>query len=62
MTLQLMSNDVKHITEYFVYDFGRLLGNVGGSLGMFVGLSFYHVFEHAFDFAYAGVRRVLKFL
>ncbi len=39
-TYRMLSSNVKVNEEYFVYDFGRLLGNVGGSAGMFVGLSF----------------------
>ncbi len=36
-----------------MYDFNRLLGSIGGSLGMFVGLSF-------MDFAQAAIRRALE--
>ncbi len=38
---KLTSPHIKVNQEYAVYDFSRVLGNVGGSLGMFVGFSFF---------------------
>ena len=29
--------------EFRVYDFNRLVGNIGGGMGLFVGLSFYSI-------------------
>ena len=34
--------EVQH--EYTVYDFGGILGTVGGSFGLFMGYSFYECF------------------
>jgi hypothetical protein len=31
------------VTEYFVYTFTGILGSVGGSLGLFLGFSFWQL-------------------
>ena len=32
--------------EYYVYDFNGMLGSIGGSLGMFLGFSFFDLICH----------------
>ena len=29
--------------EYLLYDFGGMIGSIGGTLGLFIGFSFYDV-------------------
>ena len=31
---------IEHLDEYVLFDFGSITGAVGGSLGLFLGLSF----------------------
>ena len=42
----------KHIIvekEYLVYDFIGIVGSVGGTLGLFIGFSFYDLFIYPID-------------
>ena len=36
--------------EYFIYDFIGMIGSVGGTLGMFIGFSFYNAFLSLLNF------------
>ena len=45
------SADLRTVTrEYWVYDAAGLVGNVGGSLGLFIGFSFFGFFSDFLDF------------
>ena len=36
--------------EYLIYDFIGMVGSVGGTLGMFIGFSFYEIVRRIFEF------------
>ena len=36
--------------EYLIYDVPGLIGNIGGSLGLFMGISFYGAFSDILEF------------
>ncbi len=40
-----LSSDKRVVQEFRVYDLNRLVGNVGGVMGLFVGLSFFSIVE-----------------
>ncbi len=46
------------VEEYPVYDVNRLVGNVGGALGLFVGVSFFSVGEALVARAARLLRRI----
>lgn len=39
-------------TEYFIYDTLGLIGNIGGTLGLFIGFSFYDSIASILDFVF----------
>ena len=47
----------KLIQEYEIYDTAGMIGTVGGSLGLFLGFSFYGVFSDSVDIL---VKKIIK--
>ena len=45
-----VSEEMNVQEEYFIYSFVDLIGIIGGNLGLFVGFSFYDVFNILMDF------------
>ena len=43
--LSLVTTDISVETEALVFDFTALVSNVGGSLGLFLGFSFYMLWD-----------------
>jgi len=60
--LYFQSNEVETWTEYEEYNFDSFLSDVGGLVGLLMGLSIYGLTEMAFDFAEEGKDIVEKFL
>ena len=42
-------------TEYYLYDFISTLGNVGGTLGLFIGFSFSGTISYVLNFVIASL-------
>ena len=49
---------MSELNEYVTYDFGAMLGSIGGTLGMFVGFSF----AGCFSFLLTRVRFIIEYL
>ena len=47
--LVLANNEVTVVEEVFAYDFLTLVSNFGGSLGLFIGFSFYMLWDLLVD-------------
>ena len=45
LTIQIETPDVKIIVDSIAYDFQSLVGEVGGTMGLFLGLSTYSIVE-----------------
>ena len=45
LTIQIETPDVKIIVDSISYDFQSLVGEVGGTMGLFLGLSTYSIVE-----------------
>ena len=51
---------VKTLTrEYYIMPFGNLIGTVGGTLGLFIGVSFWDLGSALSNFARAGLLRLV---
>ena len=46
------------LNEYVIYDFGAMLGSIGGTLGMFVGFSF----AGCFSFLLTRIRLIIEYI
>ena len=46
----LRSKDVTYSEEYFIYDFKVIVGSIGGTMGLFLGFSFYDNFKHIINY------------
>lgn len=44
--MSLVQQDLVIMKEEWLYDFNSFIGEVGGSLGLFMGLSFFSMFEY----------------
>ena len=49
LNMKISSPVVKVNTEYKVYDFNGIVGSVGGSLGLFIGFSFFDFLLYILD-------------
>ena len=45
LTVSWLNNEIIHETEVLAYDFLTLVSNFGGSLGLFLGFSFFMFYD-----------------
>ena len=60
VSLMLEDRFVEFHEEYLQFDGLSLLGELGGFFGLFLGLSFYHVFERIISSCVKGKKKVKK--
>lgn len=56
LVVSLGSNSLEINEEYYIYDIISIISNIGGGLGLFLGISFLSVAYVVLDFAYKMIK------